>query len=306
MAQLLDRILAFENMKEAWEETRAGGETPGVDHERARRFQRHWESNLWDLIADVRGNVYKARPLRIITIPKKNGGRRRLGIPTITDRVLQRAALQTLQPKLDRKFLSCSYGYRPRRSLMHAVAAILKYRDRRLTWVLDADIRSFFDSMDQALLRVLIQKEIHDPEALRLLDQWLAVGVVDARRHKGVSQGMPISPLLSNLYLHEMDWRLVRNRWALVRYADDFIILTTSRADAERCRDFVVEILDDLHLQLQPEKTRVTSFDEGFEFLGVAFDKDSVTYTWRDKRVQVHGNQGPLWGMWEYFPQGYE
>jgi group II intron reverse transcriptase/maturase len=306
MGHLLDRILDFENMTEAWEETRKAGETPGVDHVSVRRFQRHWETHLWDIIADVRANAYRPWPLRIITIPKRSGGKRRLGVPTLTDRVLQRAVLQMLGPRLDRKFLSCSYGYRPKRSLFHAVAAILKYRDRKLTWVLDADIDSFFDSMDQPLLWTLIQKEVRDPGVLRLLQLWLEVGVVNAHQQKGVSQGMPISPLLSNLYLHEMDWQLVRNRWSLVRYADDFIVLTYSQAEAERCQGIVADILDDLMLEFQPEKTHVTSFDEGFEFLGVFFDKDSYTYTWQDKRVQVHGSQGPLWGMWDYFPHGYE
>ncbi len=306
MAQLLDRILAFDNMVKAWEETRRGGETPGVDHQTIRRFQRHWETHLWDLIAEVRANTYRPRALRIISIPKRHGGQRRLGIPTIRDRVLQRAALHVLGPKLDRKFLSCSFGYRPKRSLFHAVAAILKYRDRHLTWVLDADIDNFFDSLDQPLLWHLIQKEIRDPGVLRLLQLWLDVGVVDKKRRKGVSQGMPISPLLSNLYLHEMDWQLVRGRWALVRYADDFVVLTYSRAEAERCRGIVADILTDLKLQLDPEKTNITSFDQGFEFLGVAFDNDSYSYTWQEKRVRVHGQPGPLWSLWPYFPHGYE
>jgi CRISPR-associated protein Cas1 len=117
---------------------------------------------------------------------------------------------------------------------------------------------------------------------------------------------MPIAPLLSNLYLHEMDRRLVHLRWALVRYADDFIVLTRDRDSAERCRYLVAEVLADLKLKFQPEKTRITSFDEGFEFLGVAFDQSSYTYTWQDKKIRVHGRRGPLWSMWRYFPHGYE
>ena len=305
MAQMLDRILDFENMKEAWLETRRHGQAAGVDHWRVSRFQRHWEHHLRTLIDDVRSNRYKPRPLRVFYIPKRHGGRRRLGIPTVRDRVLQRATLQVLGPKLDRKFLSCSYGYRPRRSLFHAVAAILHYRDRGLIWLLDADIDDFFDSVDLTLLRVLLAREVGDPQVLRLLHQWLEVGRVDAKRDKGIAQGMPISPLLSNLYLHEMDKRLIHLRWALVRYADDFIVLTRDRASAERCRTVVADILQELKLRLEPSKTRVTSFDEGFEFLGVFFDKHSYTYTWQEKRVQVRGHPGPLWSMWDYFPHGY-
>ena len=306
MAQMLDRILDFENMKEAWLETRRHGQAAGVDHWRVSRFQRHWEHHLRTLIDDVRSNRYKPRPLRVFYIPKRHGGRRRLGIPTVRDRVLQRATLQVLGPKLDRKFLSCSYGYRPGRSLFHAVAAILKYRDRKLTWVLDADIDDFFSSVDLALLQGLIAQNVRDPQVLHLLQLWLDVGMVDRRRKKGLAQGMPVSPLLSNLYLHEMDWQLVRNRWALVRYADDFIVLTYSRAEAERCQGIVADILAELKLRFEEEKTRITSFDEGFEFLGVAFERDSYAYTWQDKRVEVHGSRGPLWQMWDYFPHQYE
>ncbi len=306
MAQLLERILDFENMTEAWQETRRNGKTAGVDHWSVRRFQRHWERHLRDIIDLVRSNRYKPHKLRIRYIPKRRGGRRRLAIPTVRDRVLQRATLQVLSPKLDRKFLSCSYGYRPGRSLFHAVAAILKYRDRKLTWVLDADIDDFFSSVDLALLQRLIAQNVRDPQALHLLQLWLDVGMVDKKRKKGIAQGMPISPLLSNLYLHEMDKRLVHLRWALVRYADDFIVLTYSRADAERCQGVVADILAGLKLRFEEEKTRITSFDEGFEFLGVAFDRDSYAYTWQDKRVEVHGSRGPLWRMWDYFPHQYE
>jgi group II intron reverse transcriptase/maturase len=305
MAQMLDRILDFENVKKAWEESRSGGQTAGVDRWTTRRFQRQWESNLRDLVAEVRANQYKPSPLRIRYVHKKSGGRRRLGIPTLRDRILQRATLQILGPKLDRKFLPCSYGYRPKRSLFHAVASILKYRDKGLLWVLDADIDNFFDSLDQDLLRELVQREVKDSAVLRLLHLWLDVGVVDAKHRKGISQGMPLSPLLSNLYLHEMDWQLVRHRWTLVRYADDFIVLTYSEAEAQHGYNVVGKILADLHLTFEPEKTRITNFETGFEFLGVRFDDNSYSYTWRDKRIHVRGNRGPLWSMWDYFPHGY-
>ena len=305
MDDMLERVLAFENLKEAWEETRHHGKSPGVDHVSVRRFQRHWERNLRDMMAEVRGNRYRPRPLRIFYIPKRRGGRRRLAIPTVRDRVLQRAVLQVLAPKLDRKFLSCSFGYRPKRSLFHALAAILHYRDRGLTWVLDADIDDFFSSVDLSLLWELIQRDVRSHGVLRLLRLWLDVGAVHASEGKGLAQGMPISPLLSNLVLHEMDWRLVRLRWALVRYADDFIVLSRDREGAARCREVVADVLQDLKLQLEPEKTRITSFDEGFEFLGIFFHRDSYTYTWQEKRVRVKGGQGPLWSMWDYFPHGY-
>ncbi len=306
MGVLLDRILDFENVKAAWEEVRKGGKTPGVDRVTARRFERHWEENLRDLIDEVRANRYKPAKLHVTFIPKKSGGRRRLGIPTIRDRVIQRAAMQVLMHRYERKFLSCSYGYRPKRSVFHAVAAIIKYRERGFEWVLDADIDNCFDELDHAFLWELLESDIPDKHVLSLLRLWLEIGVVDPEKKKGISQGMPISPLLANVYLHELDWRLVRGRWTLVRYADDFIVLTRSEQEAYKAYDVVAHILDDIKLRYEPAKTRITSFKEGFRFLGVEFDRHGYKYTWEGKRIQVESGPGPLWGLWDYFPHGYE
>jgi len=306
MGQLLSKILMFENMQEAWEHVRQQGKTAGVDHWSVRRFQRHWEEHLRTLADEVRSNAYQPRRLRLRYIPKKGGGKRRLAIPTLRDRVLQRAALQVLQWRFERKFLTCSYGYRPKRSLFHAVAAIVRYRDRGLTWVLDADIDACFDSLDLQVLRPLLTKEINDAQVLRLIDLWLEVGLVNRHEQRGVAQGMSISPLLCNVYLHELDWPLVRGRWALVRYADDFIVLTYARSQAERCYEIVGDLLQEMHLRYEPSKTHITRFADGFQFLGVHFDTDSYSYTWEGKRVDVSGRAGPLWAMWDYFPHSYE
>ena len=306
MQTLFNAILAFDNMKLAWDEVQDGGRTAGVDGWTALRFQRHWERHLWDLIADVRANRYKPSPLRIITIPKRKGGSRRLGIPTLRDRILQRAALQVLSPRWDRQFLSCSYGYRPNRSLLQAVGAILRYRDRGLIWVLDADIDDFFNSVDLAILWGLIQKKVNEASVLRLLRQWLDIGVVHPHTQTGIAQGTPISPLFSNLFLHEMDWRLVQARFTLVRYADDFIILGREREQVARARAFTAEILADLKLRFEPAKTRMTSFEQGFDFLGVRFEGDAYSYLWKEKRVEVQGGLQSLWHMHRYFPEGYE
>lgn len=306
MSSIFNAILAFENMKEAWEEVRDGGKTAGVDGWTSARFQRNWERHLWDLIADVRANRYKPRPLRVITIPKRRGGMRRLGIPTLRDRILQRATLQILSPRWDRQFLTCSFGYRPQLGLLQAVGAILRYRDRGLTWVLDADIDDFFNSLDLTLLWGLIQKNLREEPVLRLVRQWLDIGVVHPHTRRGIAQGTPISPLFSNLYLHEMDWRLVQARYTLVRYADDFIILARRREEIKHAHEFTAQVLDELKLRFEPSKTGITNFEEGFDFLGVHFKGDSYSYHWKEKRVQVHGNLKSLWHMRRYFPEGYE
>lgn len=327
MATTLDQILAFENVTAAWDHVRTKGKTPGVDDWGARRFARHWEENLRSLIGEVRANTYQPSQLRVRYVPKKRAAGvaglrvrnsppdprdsqyyRRLGIMTIRDRVLQRAALQVLEWRFERKFLACSYGYRPKRSLFKAVAAILHYRERGHGWLLDADIDNCFDSIDHGVLWPLIEQEVSEPPVLRLLEQWLDVGMVDRDARIGISQGMPISPLLCNVILHEMDWRLAaRARRALVRYADDFIVLARTEIQAYECFGLVEKYLTPLKLVIEPDKTRITSFDQGFDFLGVHFQGDSYSYAWEDKQIEVSGAHAPPpWALWDYFPHGYE
>jgi group II intron reverse transcriptase/maturase len=217
--------------------------------------------------------------------------------------VLQRAALNELEWRLDRRFLSCSYGYRPRRGLRQAVAEILRLRDAGQTWVVDADIDDCFDSLDHTLLASLVRQAIDAPRVAALLDLWMAAGRRRRQPNRGIAQGMPISPLLCNLYLHEMDWALVRRRWNLVRYADDFVLCCGSRAEAERALDAVAQVLERLKLRLEPRKTGITSFDQGFDFLGVHFQGRAYTFTWEDKQIEVTG-PAPDW-LWSYAPRGY-
>ena len=213
--------------------------------------------------------------------PSADGGLRRISIPTVADRLLQRATLQVLLPHFDRKFLSCSYGYRPKRGVAQAVAAVIRYRDRGLRWVAEADIDDCFGSLDHTLLLRLLEQEVLDWRVLQLMRWWLDVGRPQKTAARGVALGMPISPLWANVYLHELDWRLVRNRWPLVRYADDFVVLTDSAAGAERALEIVGNALAELKLRLEPSKTRVTSFSDGFEFLGVRFQGDSYSFLWK-------------------------
>ena len=181
--------------------------------------------------------------------------------------------------------------------------SLLRFRERGLTWVLDADIDDCFDSLNHELLLGLVAAEVQDEGALTLLRRWLRVGRCAQNPDRGVAQGMPISPLLCNVYLHELDRPLVRGRWALVRYADDFIVCTYSQEQAERAQALVGEILGELGLQYEPRKTRITSFDEGFTFLGVRFYRDSYSFTWEEKEVTVSGPV-PRW-LWGFAPEGY-
>lgn len=301
MAGLLDRVLDPVNLREAWEEVAANRGMPGVDDVSIRRWGRNWEERLVGLTVAVRANTYRPAMLRQRWIPKAGGGQRRISVPTVTDRVLQRAVLQVLTPLLDRRFLSCSYGYRPRHSLHHAVARIISYRERGLAWVLDADIDGFFENIDHELLLAFVRQDVPDAALVRLIETWIRAYAGKSTR--GVPLGAVISPLLSNLYLHRLDCALLRGRWPLVRYADDFVVLTHGEERALQARAVVAAVLADLRLALKESKTRVTSFEEGFDFLGVRFQGDSFSYLWREKRVTVHGDVDPL--FWRYGPEGY-
>ncbi len=302
-ASLLDRILNPTNLASAWEMVARNAGMPGVDDVSVARFARQWEGALVDLAAEVRGNSYRPDPLRVQFIPKFGGGWRRISVPTVRDRVLQRATLQVLLPRFDRKFLFCSFGYRPKRCVGHAVAALLRYRDRGRRWVLEADIDDCFGSLDQSLLLGFAGSEITDARVLGLWQAWLAIGASPAGSGVGIALGMPISPLWANIYLHEMDRALVNDRWPLVRYADDFVVPVCSSVEGEAALARVVEVLAGLRLRLEPTKTRVTSFAEGFEFLGVRFESDSYAFIHRSKRITVEGGFQGLWSHrigWDY------
>lgn len=302
-AALLEQILAPDNLAAAWEAVAANAGMPGVDRVAIGRYARNWEERVITLAEAVRGNRYRPSRLRVRFIPKRDGGVRRISIPTVADRVLQRATLQVLLPRLDRKFLSCSYGYRPKRGVAQAVAAVIRYRDRGLRTVLEADIDDCFGSLDHGLLVDLLSREVSDWRVVQLMRWWLDAGRPAAGAARGIALGMPISPLWANLYLHELDWQLVRNRWSLVRYADDFVIPVTSVRAGEQAREVVEGALAGLKLQLEPAKTRVTSFSDGFEFLGVRFQGDSYSFLWQEKRLTVQGDFDWLWSermVYEY------
>ncbi|MDE3091687.1 MAG: hypothetical protein KGJ80_20130 [Chloroflexota bacterium] len=317
----LVRALALPNLRAAWKKVRSNGGVAGADDVSLRRFARAWEKNLLDLQQAVRENTYKPKRLRRFRLPKAMGEWRVISVPCVADRVLQRAVLNVLEWQLDRTFLDCSFGYRPKRGLQNAVDRIVEHRKAWLTWVLDADIDAFFDSLDHELLMGFLREEIADEGVLNLIALWLKVGhpstppaapstpastrfaSASAQGAVGVPLGSPMSPLLSNVYLHRFDRVMCDAGWRLVRYADDFVVLCPSKAEAEEARRYAAWALKQLHLRLEPAKTRVTSFDEGFDFLGVHFEREQYSYLWKDKRVTVKGERD-VW-RFPYPPAGY-
>lgn len=300
---LFASALALPNLRAAWNKVRKNGGVAGADDVSLRRFARDWEKHLVELQQAARANTYQPKRLRRFRLRKPCGGWRVISVPAVVDRVLQRAVLNVLEMPLDRRFLDCSYGYRPKRSLQDAVDQMIAYRNAGLDCVLDADIDAFFDSLDHALLLDFLREEVADEQVLNLIAQWLKGGQRDAARAVGVPLGSPISPLLANVYLHRFDRVMVEAGWRLVRYADDFIVLGPVRAEVEEAQRFVAWVLQQLRLRLEPAKTRITSFEEGFDFLRVHFQGETYSYLWKDKRVTVKGERD-VWHF-PYPPQGY-
>lgn len=299
---LLRQATTLQNLRQAWNDVAENGGVPGVNNISIDIWRRNWQTRLNDLQSQVRRNRYKAAPLRLRRIPKKTPGQfRTLRIPTITDRVLQRAVLLTLHPLLEPMFLPCSFGYRPGRGLRDAVQAIHAHRQKGYIHVLDADIDDFFNQVDHTLLNRFLQIDLPDDSLLQLINQWLRISRPDPQQAKGLPMGGPISPLLANLYLHRLDVALTNQKFPLVRYADDFIVLTRSPTALEKATHHTAQALTQLNLRFEPTKTSTATFDEGFDFLGVHFEESWHWYLWEGKRILVPKEE-PDWFFHRYGP----
>jgi len=289
---LLQQALNLDVLRQAWDAVAENQGIPGVDHVSIKAWRRNWEERLVALARSVRANTYTPHKLRRRRIPKSEPGEYRLlRIPTIADRVLQRAVAQVLTPRYERIFLECSYGYRPGRGLRQAVQRVLLHRAHDRLLVLDADIDACFDSIDHELLLRFLQADLPDDSLLPLISAWLAQTHPGSGSSRGVPMGSPLSPLLSNVFLHRLDLALQQQGFHLVRYADDFIVMAETEARLNRAYAFVEQALADLLLHYEPSKTRLTSFEEGFTFLGVYFDESGYRYTWEGKEIAVDGDE---------------
>jgi RNA-directed DNA polymerase len=276
---LYDRIFRSDVLKEAWERVRSRKGSAGVDAETiADLEQRGIEVFLGELQAELRAGRYRPRAVLRRYIPKADGKRRPLGIPAIRDRVVQMAAKLVVEPIFEADFCPSSYGFRPRRSATEALETLRKLGARGGSHVFEADIVDYFGSIDHELLMKRVERRVSDRKVLKLLRQWLKVGVMEEGRLfemvSGTPQGGVISPLLSNIYLHFLDsvWeRKCGHLGTLVRYADDFVVMCETAEACEEAERRVKLILDRLKLKLHPEKTRrveLTDGKDGFDFLG--------------------------------------
>lgn len=284
--RLADALTDF-NLHQAWSKVYENQGCAGTDHQTLDSFAEQLHKNLETLRDEVNYETYRPQPLLRIALEKPAGGLRLLSVPTVRDRVLQTAVTRVIEPVFEAEFEDCSFAYRKGRSVDQAIGRIQLLQRQGYHWVVDADIQNFFDSIDHPLLMDKVGTLITDVGLLRLIGQWLCAAVVDGERRfvpdKGVAQGSPIAPLLSNLYLHHLDEALLDENMCLVRFADDFLILCKSQDRAEQALELTDTLLRQLRLKLNTRKTQVVHFNQGFRFLGVQFIRSLAFKTEADQ-----------------------
>ena len=298
----LYELLNEEYLKECWRDIRKDA-AYGVDGVSAEEYERNLDENIHDLVERLKQKRYRAKPVRRVYIPKGKGKMRPLGIPATEDKLLQLAVTRILQAIYEQDFLRCSYGYRPNVGALDAVDKLtIKLQFGQYNWVVEADIRAFFDSIDHEWLMRMLEERIEDKQFLRLIRKWLRVGVLDTDGQMihpatGTPQGGIISPILANVYLHyALDlWfhRVVRPRCrgeaCLIRYADDFVCAFQYQEDAERFYRELGERLGKFGLELSGEKTRVIPFSQQHDLGKTSFDFLGVAFRWgRDRKGRPH------------------
>lgn len=289
---LTGRILP-DLMHKAFRNVKRNRGVAGIDKVSIAMFEANLEPNLLALMRDLKQGVFQPLPLRRAYIPKGPDQSRPLGIPAVRDRVAQEVLRLLLSPLFERLFHDDSYGFIPGRNCHQALERVLELHQLGHLHVFDADIQGFFDNIPHEVIMAGVRAEVADGKILDLLERFLKAGVMEEGvfrpTRKGTPQGGVISPLLANITLNSLDWRLHDAGYRFVRYADDFVVLCQTAAEVQKAQALVQEHLTSLGLTLSAEKTRTTQFREGFAFLG--FSVSSWSVTMRPKAVEQFKNK---------------
>ncbi|HEX4170291.1 MAG TPA: group II intron reverse transcriptase/maturase [Bryobacteraceae bacterium] len=271
---LIDKVYKRKNLEMAWEKVKANRGSGGVDGQTLKAFGEQLDPQLDRLQSELTEETYKPQPVRQVPIPKagKPGEFRTLGVPTIYDRVCQQALLNRLEPIFEPVFDEANFGYRRGRSTKDAMRKVWKEIQSGREWIVDADLKDFFGSVDHGKLLTLIARRVADGRVLRLIEAMLKAGSYGQGRlfptERGTPQGSVVSPLLSNILLTPFDQEMRSKGFQLTRFADDWVITCQSEAEAHAAIAAALRILKELGVELHPQKTRVVHVQHGFEFLG--------------------------------------
>ena len=274
---LMDKVYAPANLEAAWRKVKSNKGSAGVDHVTVRQFAAHEADELARLQALLATGRYTPSPGLRIQIPKGDGKTRPLGIPTVRDRVVQTAVRNVIEPIFEREFAEHSYGFRPRRSAHDALKRVIGWLDEGCRYVVDADIKSYFDTIPKDALMTHVRGRIADGRVLSLVRSFLDQQVMEDATlwmpESGTPQGAVLSPLLANIYLNPLDHQMAASGHRMVRYADDFVVMCKTREEADAALAQIRGFMDAAALTLHPGKTRIASLDAGeaFEFLGYRF-----------------------------------
>jgi len=327
---LMDKVWSQANLTAAFGRVNANDGAAGIDHVTVDQFAERAEVNVQRLHEELRSGRYQPQDIQRHWIPKPGSTEQRpLGIPTVRDRVVQTALRNVLEPIFERDFAEHSYGFRPRRGCKDALRQVQGLLQNGYSYVVDADLKSYFDTIPHDRLLARIREKVADGRVLALLEAFLQAGVMDGldrwTPEQGSPQGAVISPLLSNIYLDPLDHAMAQQGFAMVRYADDFVVLCGSAAEAERALRMIQEWTAAAGLTLHPQKTRIVDTGtESFDFLGYRFEKgrrwprpkslQKLKETIRTKTRRTEGRSLPviiedvnrtLRGWFAYFKHSY-
>lgn len=295
---LKDKVYSGRTLRRAWNIVKGRRGGGGVDRVSLKQYESQLDQRLASLATKLKTGRYEPKPVKRVYIPKAGGKEKRpLGIPTVEDRIVQTALQLVIGPIFEIGFDSRSYGFRPKRGCKDALGEVDGLLGKGHEWIVDADLKSYFDMIDHDKLMSLVRAKVADGLVLDLLESYLKQGLVNELKQwepteRGTPQGAVISPLLANLYLNELDHLLREHGHEMIRYADDFVILTRTRVEAEEALELTRKWTEGRGLVLHPEKTRLVTHEEGFEFLGYRF-QNGKRYVRQKSLTKLRGTLRP-------------